>query len=552
MSIRLKIILVVLPLIIAAVVLAGMSSYFSAASAVTRVTTQFLSFKASELQKYADGQWNLLAANGLTGRADIEEAARAAVQSFALSILRSGTETIVALDEKGAVAMRAGPAEPSKDEAPALSALSASGKPGFATVRMGGAARVASYFRFEPFGWLVLVTEDRAVFYGDVEGIFRSTLLVLGFASLVAVLLLLLTARYLTRPLEEVSATMRRIIATSDFSERVPVQYKDEIGQVSHNFNMMLSKLGEAYASIKDFAFKAAVAKKKETKIRNIFQLYVPKNVIDEYFQNPEAMLKGNNREVAILFSDIRSFTTISEKMPPDDLVTTLNRYFSLMVDTIMDRGGLVDKYIGDAIMATFGMTAPGAEDALRSVQAGLEMGASLDTFNAGQRKRGEQEFRIGIGINYGEVTVGNIGSEKKMNYTVIGDGVNLASRLEGATKLYLQPILISQSVRDRVQDRIPCRQVDCVAVKGKSEGVRIYTARASLTPSEQKAWAVHAEAVRAYYSRDFKTAAQAFREVLNLLPGDQPASLYLERSMAFSRSAPGPEWDGVEVLTEK
>ena len=278
----------------------------------------------------------------------------------------------------------------------------------------------------------------------------------------------------------------------------------------------------------------------------------MPKNVIDEYFQNPEAMLKGNNREVAILFSDIRSFTTISEKMAPDDLVNTLNRYFSLMVDTIMDRGGLVDKYIGDAIMAIFGMSAPAKDDALRSVQAGLEMDTVLKTFNAGQKERGEQEFRIGVGINFGEVTVGNIGSEKKMNYTVIGDGVNLASRLEGATKLYRQPILISQSVKDRLNGEIRCRHVDTVAVKGKTEGVRIYTARSALGPEEEKAWDTSDEALALYYARDFTRAASGFREVLDLLPGDAPATLFLERAQAFSRAAPGPGWDGVEVLTEK
>jgi class 3 adenylate cyclase/HAMP domain-containing protein len=552
MSIRLKIILVVLPLIIASVVLAGMSSYFSAASAVTRVTTEFLSFKASELQKYADGQWSLLATNGLVGNADMESAAKAAVQSFATSILRSESETIIALDNSGSLALKAGPAEPAQGETAALAALGSSGKPGFATVRLGGSDRVASYFRFDPFGWLVLVTEDRAVFYGDVEGIFRSTILVLLIASLVSVFLLLLTARYLTRPLEEVSSTMRRIISTGDFSERVPVQYKDEIGQLSHNFNLMLAKLGEAYVSIKDFAFSAAVAKKKETKTRTVFQLYVPKNVLDEYFQNPEAMLKGNNREVAILFSDIRSFTTISERMAPDDLVNTLNRYFSMMVDTIMDRGGVVDKYIGDAIMAIFGMSAPAKDDALRSVQAGLEMDTVLKTFNAGQKVRGEQEFRIGVGINFGEVTVGNIGSEKKMNYTVIGDGVNLASRLEGATKKYKQPILISESVKDRLEGSVRCRQVDTVVVKGKTEGVRIYTARAALGAEEEKAWNASDEALELYYARDFKRAASGFREVLALLPGDAPATLFLERAQAFSRAAPGPDWDGVEVLTEK
>jgi adenylate cyclase len=551
MSIRLKIILVVLPLIVAAVVLAGMTSYFVAASSVTRVATQFLSFKASELQKYAEGQWSLLADNGYAGRADMEAAARAAVESFARSILRSPTEAIAAIDGTGAVAMRAGSAVPTEAELPTLGGLAAGGA-GFASVRMGGNDRVASYFQFKPFGWLVLVTEERGAFYGDVESIFRTTVIILGAAVALAVLLLLLLARYLTRPLEDVSQAMRRIITSSDLSERVPVEFKDEIGQLSHTFNLMLGELGKAYESIKRYAFDAAVAQKKETKIRNIFQLYVPKDVIEEYFTNPESMLVGNNRLISILFSDIRSFTTISENMEPDDLVNSLNRYFGLMVDTLMERGGIVDKYIGDAIMAIFGAPKKHDDDALRSVLAGLEMTESLEVFNLGQRERGKPEFRIGVGINYGVVTVGNIGCDKKWNYTVIGDAVNLASRLEGATKMYHQPLLMAQSVRDRVAGAVSCRQVDKIAVKGKSEGVSVFTARSMLTPAEQKAWPVHEEAVARYYARDFSAASEGFAQVLSLLPEDFPAENYLERSRAYARTPPPEVWDGVEVLTEK
>jgi class 3 adenylate cyclase/HAMP domain-containing protein len=551
MSIRLKIILVVLPLIIASVVMAGMSSYFVAASAVTRVATQFLTFKASELEKYADGQYNLLAENGYVGRADMEAAAKAAVESFARSILRSGTEAIVALDGSAAVAMRAGSATPSPDEAAAMIAAS-SKTPGFFSIEMGGAARVAAVFFFRPFGWTIFVTEEKSAFYGDVESIFRTTLIILAASCILAVLLLLVLARYLTRPLEEVSHAMRRIIESSDLSERVPVYYKDEIGQLSHTFNMMLGELGKAYDSIKRYAFDAAVARKKETKIRNIFQLYVPKDVIEEYFQNPESMLVGSNKLVSILFSDIRGFTTISEGMEPDDLVNSLNRYFALMVDTLMERGGIVDKYIGDAIMAIFGAPTKHRDDALRSVLAGLEMIDKLALFNEEQRRRGKPEFKIGVGINYGVVTVGNIGCERKMNYTVIGDPVNLASRLEGATKRYHQPILMSKAVRDRVQEQVPCRQVDKIAVKGKTEGVCVYTARSTLTAQEQKAWPIHEDAAAKYYAREFPAAIEGFREVLSILKDDYPASLYLERAQNFMRQPPPPEWDGVEVLTEK
>jgi adenylate cyclase len=551
MSIRLKIILVVLPLIVASVVMAGMSSYFVAASSVTRVATQFLTFKASELEKYAESQYNLLADNGYVGDPDMEAAAKAAIESFARSILRSGTEAIAALDGAGAVAMRAGATAPSEAEAAVLKAVPEA-EAAFSTIRMGGSVRVAARFAFRPFGWTVYVTEEKSAFYGDVESIFRSSLVILAAACALAVLLLLLLARYLTRPLELVSQAMRRITESSDLSERVPVEYMDEIGQLSHTFNMMLGELDRAYESIKSYAFDAAVAKKKETKIRNIFQLYVPKDVIEEYFQNPESMLVGSNRLVSILFSDIRSFTTISEKMDPDDLVNSLNRYFALMVDRLMERGGVVDKYIGDAIMAIFGAPTKHKDDALRSVLAGLEMTKSLEDFNREQLRRGKPEFKIGVGINYGVVTVGNIGCEKKMNYTVIGDPVNLASRLEGATKVYRQPLLMSQAVRDRVKDKVQCRQVDKIAVKGKSEGVCVFTARAALSPEEAGAWPIHEEAIARYYRREFASAAEGFREVLSVLSDDEPASIFLKRALDYSRAPPPSDWDGVEVLTDK
>ena len=204
--------------------------------------------------------------------------------------------------------------------------------------------------------------------------------------------------------------------------------------------------------------------------------------MIETIFANPESMLVGDTRSVAILFSDIRSFTTISERSRPDELVATLNRYFSILVDIIMDRHGIVDKYIGDAVMAFFGAPVSYENDALDAVRAAATIADALDRFNAEQRTSGGPVFTTGLGINYGEVTVGNIGSERKMDYTVIGDTVNLASRLEGLTKYYGQPLVISSTVESRVSHEVPCRLIDTVVVKGKTVGERIYTTRAALS----------------------------------------------------------------------
>ncbi|MCA1949379.1 MAG: adenylate/guanylate cyclase domain-containing protein [Treponema sp.] len=555
MSIRLKTIVVVMPLLIASVVLAGVSSYFSAASAVTRLAVDFLTFKAEELENYANSQWNLLVDNGFVGRSDMEQAAQTAVQSFGRSILRSSTEAIFAMDNKGSLALQIGAIGSSSDLSAELDAIQKAipaGQRGFVTLSLGGIERVAVTFPFVPFGWQVFVSEQRQTFFGDVETIAQTTLYILLGASLISILLLLLMTGYLTRPIEKVVGVMRRIIESNNLSERVPVLYKDEIGQLSHTFNLMLEELDQAYNQIKKYAFEAVVAQKRENRIRNIFQLYVPKDVIDEVFMNPDKMLVGNNRDVSILFSDIRSFTTISEKMAPDALVNALNRYFSIMVDVIVARNGMVDKYIGDAIMAVFGAPVSHGHDAMDSVLAGLEMTEALTVFNDEQKRLGGPEFKIGVGINYGIVTVGNIGCDKKMNYTVIGDTVNLASRLEGLTKHYHQPILFSDYVYEHIKGKIPCRMVDKVAVKGKTQGVPILTARREISKTEAEAWKIHEEAVDLYYRRSFGRAAELFEKILALLPGDDIAAQYLERSHRYAKNPPPADWDGVEVMTEK
>ncbi|MGD9940824.1 MAG: adenylate/guanylate cyclase domain-containing protein [Clostridia bacterium] len=553
MNIRIKLVLVILPILIVAIVLAGISSYFVAARAVTKVATEFLDFKAFELEKYAEGQWNLLVENQVADRPDMVSAAQAGVESFARTIVRSATEAIIAVRPDGSLALQTTTVQPTPEETALLAGLYQSMPRGLQTLTLDGIDRVASGFHFGPFNWYVLVTEARSTFYGDVETITRSTLGILLLSLVVAVILLLLFVRYLTAPLSSMVGAMRRIIDSSDLSERVQVEYPDEIGQLSHTFNIMLGELQKAYDQIKHYAFDTVLAQKKEEKIRHIFQKYVPQELIDRFFQNPEAMLVGENRELAILFSDIRSFTTISEAMQPDDLVNSLNRYFTSMVEIIMNRDGVIDKYIGDAIMAFFGAPVRHDDDAVQSVLAALEMTEALDIFNEHQRGIGKPEFKIGIGINYGVVTVGNIGCNRKMDYTVIGDMVNLASRLEGLTKPYHQPLIFSEFLHEKVKDTFPCRLLDSVAVKGKTKGVKIYTARRTLSPAESQAWPLHGQAMDLYYARRFREAADAFGTVAGLLGQDDFASVSMAaRCENFIKTPPSEDWGGVEVLHEK
>jgi len=343
--------------------------------------------------------------------------------------------------------------------------------------------------------------------------------------------------------------TMKDIISTSDLSERVVVEYNDEIGRLARTFNHMVGQLEKAYEQIKGFAFKAVIARKREQKIKNIFQKYVPSDVIDRHIKNPESMLVGENRVLGVLFSDIRSFTTISESMKPDDLVNSLNRYFTVMVDIIMARNGTVDKYIGDAIMAFFGAPERHQDDAMSSVLAGIEMTDALRGFNEGQQAMHKPEFRIGVGINYGVVTIGNVGTDKKMTYTVIGEMVDLASRLEGLTKAYHQQLIISESLHTKVRDQLPCRLLDWVSssAKGKPGAVKIYTARQALEPREKEAWECHNAAMEEYRKRNFTRAVTLFKDVLGILPGDEAATLLMTRSALYAKSPPSADWEGVE-----
>jgi class 3 adenylate cyclase/HAMP domain-containing protein len=552
MSIRAKIVLIVLPLIIAPLLITGYVSSLSARNGITRVATSLLRFKQEELLSYASSQWSLLVSNNLVGNEEFVEASKDAVQSFARNMVRSGTELILAVDAGGNLVMATGEIELTAAETQVLQALLTEEAFGWQQLALGGSERVAQVAPFEAFGWYILVTEQREAFYQTINQMYLQTGIILSVSSALALALLLVFSYLLTQPLKNVVGAMRDIISTSDLSKRVEVLYNDETGELGHTFNLMTSELDKANDLMKGYALQAVVAQHKEQKIRNIFQKYVPKAVIDQFFASPERMLVGEDRILALLFSDIRGFTTISERMRPNEVVESLNAYFELMVDIIMHNHGVVDKYMGDAIMAFYGAPERTRHEASEAVQSAFEMLEALKDFNVWQTQRGRPEFRIGIGINYGVVTVGNIGSEKKMDYTVIGDMVNIGSRLEGLTKVYDQPIIISESVAKKIEKQFPCRLIDRVIVKGKTAGIGIYTSRKELSPEEQHAWQLHEEAARLFYERSFEDAARLFQEVQELLPGDRSSAMFLERSKSNIASPPPPDWTGAMAMTVK
>jgi len=553
--------LVVLPLIIVPLILAQASSYFNAVNGVTRLARELLGFKLGELEKFSNSQWSLLIENNYAGRSDMITAAKRAVEQYGRSILLSDSEIILAADNDGNIAMATSDPVWLPGEKETLTQLLTKENQGLQKAVIGGENRVFQSFYFTPFEWHILISEKERVFYQDAENITLQTIITLSVSVLIAVLLLIVITRRLIKPLRMIVQAMNGIIEKADLSSRVEIEYNDETGVLAGTFNRMTEELDSAYSQIKRYAFDAVLAGKKEERIRRIFQKYVPNDVIERFFASPEKMLVGDNRSLSILFSDIRSFTTISEGMAPDDLVNSLNRYFSGQVDIIYSRKGIVDKYIGDAVMAFWGAPEKHDDDALQSVLSALEMIEAVKKFNENQRRLGKCEFQIGIGINYGEVTVGNIGSERKMDYTVIGDAVNLASRMEGLTKTYHSEILITENLFEELRKLSPntehsqslnYRLLDTVAVKGKTKGVRIFTVKQSLSPAEQKAWQIHNQGMKLYYTRSFSEAAENFKEALTLLPGDFNAENLRVRCIEYASSPPPADWNGVEVMKSK
>lgn len=554
MKIRAKIVLVVVPLLIAALLISGTISSYSARSGMTRIAMSSLGFKAQELNKYMESQWNLLVTNELNEDEEFLRVTKSAIEAYAESVIRTESELIFAVSaENGAeLAMATDEMSLNESDRGELSRIIGTGRSGWIEFELNGAARVGHTFRFIPFEWYVFVSEDQRTFYKEVTEITIRNAIVLGVSILVSLIMLLMFTGIITGPITRVVSTMKGIISDNDLSARVAVEYKDEIGELAHTFNIMVGELQKAYDQIKGFAFKAVLAQKNEHKVRSIFQKYVPKDVIDSIFENPDAALVGDNKIVAILFSDIRSFTTISEGYNPDELVAELNRYFEIMVDIIMEHGGIIDKYIGDAIMAFFGAPVKHKNDALNAVAVALKMQSALRTFNSELEERGKPKFVTGIGVNYGVVTVGNIGSQKKMDYTIIGDNVNLGSRLEGLTKPYKQDVIFSESVFRKVKDTYPCRLVDKVQVKGKTTGANIYTAYDSADPRLEQALKIHHAAISRYYALDFEGAKQYFEAVIKLLPGDFLSGMYIDRCDRYIKNPPPANWNGVEILTSK
>jgi adenylate cyclase len=307
--------------------------------------------------------------------------------------------------------------------------------------------------------------------------------------------------------------------------------------------------------------FEYFLERLEKLRTRRTLERYVSKNLVKEILENPDSYyssLRGVRVPVTILFSDLIGFTTLAERADPEALVTQLNEYLSRMTSVIFSTGGTLDKFIGDAIMAVWGnvRSLGAAQDAKSCARAALGMRRELSQLNKNWREQGRMGLGMGVGINHGEVIVGNIGSQDRMDPTVIGDSVNLASRLEALTRTYGVDILVGASAAELVRDEVYLRSVARVQVKGKTKPVDVFTFVAArgeeINPEFLKWLETYEEALEKFRVRDFTDAKILFSRFLEFYPDDLLAKMYLQRALEYEQAPPDEAWDAVEVFQKK
>jgi adenylate cyclase len=298
------------------------------------------------------------------------------------------------------------------------------------------------------------------------------------------------------------------------------------------------------------------IESKSKRQFTDLFGQYVPPELVDEMAKDPEQYsMEGRKEELTVLFSDVRGFTTLSEQLDSKELSELMNIYLGALTEVIRKRRGTLDKYMGDCIMAFWGAPVNDAEHARNAVLAGLEMQAAVRTLDEPFKARGWPPLHIGVGVNTGLMTVGDMGSHVRKAYTVMGDAVNLGSRLEGITKQYGVGILVGETTRQALKDAIVFREIDRVKVKGKEQPVGIYepiglsdeVAKEAL--DELKLWQ---QALRAYRAQDWDQVEMQLLNLRRMAPTSKLYALYEERVAHHRKNPPGDGWDGVTTFETK
>ena len=370
----------------------------------------------------------------------------------------------------------------------------------------------------------------------------RLNWIVTGIATLLGLIFAALVTRSLVEPIRRLLGGTQSI-EQGDLTVEISVHTRDELAVLADSFNHMVIGLRE------------------KERIKTTFGQYVDPRIVRGLLDNRLAAEGGQRQVMTVFFSDLANFTQMCEGLTPDTAVRFLNRYFSLMSDIVRARQGIVDKYIGDSVMAFWGPPfSDAAGHAELCCEAALEQMAQLEAFRADLPnligvRYGLPEVDIRIGIASGEVTVGNIGSDTARGYTVIGDTVNLASRLEQANKFYGTHILVNPETHRLACETLAFREIDSLRVAGKQEPIQVYELlgqRAALTPAQQAGLAAFASGLAHYRAQQWDAAEAAFNECLAHLPQDRPSQVFIERIKLFRQTPLSPDWDGVWVAVSK
>ena len=353
----------------------------------------------------------------------------------------------------------------------------------------------------------------------------RSLLIIELLLILFGLLLSGWVARRVAKPLERITEEQRRIQdlrLDGEFELKSPIV---EVDSLSRSLGAMRTSL-------------------------RAFQIYMPAELVRELIlRGEDAALGGQERELSILFADIAEFTSISEELRPEELMLQLSEYLGLLAEIIRTHSGTVDKYLGDGVMAFWGAPVLSEHHASDACQAALECRNRIQELNETWKAQGKKPFWSRIGIHTGNTLVGNVGSANRMNYTVVGDSVNLASRLEGINKIYQTNIIVSVETQEEAGSQFLFRPLDTVRVKGKKNGVKIFELLDSKEQASEKQKQFCTEFSRgvwAYSVRRFDQAYEVFKQLSETFPDDVPTQIYLRRSRRFSILPPGVEWEPI------
>ncbi len=315
--------------------------------------------------------------------------------------------------------------------------------------------------------------------------------------------------------------------------------------------------LAVIFGYVSGLAYSYMYERKQKVVIKSMFSQYVNPTIVNQLIDDPKRLqLGGERKTLTVFFSDIERFTTISEQLPPEELVSLLNEYFVSMTEIILRQNGTLDKYHGDSIMAFFGAPIEDKLHAINACNAAIEMQLYIDELKQTRQHNKKPVFQMRIGINTGDMIVGNIGGVGRFDYTVIGDSVNIGSRLEAANKQYKSKILISENTLNAAEGRIIARELDMITVPGKNQSLKIFELTGinggKVLQNCDDLIEMYSKGLTLYRRREWLGSIKQFEEVLKYYPEDYPTKLYIERAKSFMKNPPPDDWDGIFALRIK